>query len=198
MLVEKGTSTRFFEPKINSEVVSVLPGHFFVTGEPDLAISTLLGSCVAACIRDTRTGFGGLNHFLLPDADAARSGGFSSRYGVHAMEMLVNEILKAGGSREHLEAKAFGGARVIDTSSSDPIGARNGQFVRDYLASEGISLVATDLGGSRARRVYYYPNSGNVTVQRLPLNETGSATAHEAALKQSMAKAKPSGAVELF
>ncbi len=196
--VASSVAENYFEPKVNSWVAPVLPGSYLVTENPDIAVTTLLGSCVAACVRDTATGIGGLNHFLLPDDDHSRSGDFSARYGVHAMEVLINEILKRGGNRRTLEAKAFGGSNVIETGGGSGIGIRNAEFVQRYLQTEGIKLTATDLGGPRARRIYFFPNTGRVTVQRLPASESRTATKSEVELKTVVQKACPTGKVELF
>jgi chemotaxis protein CheD len=114
------------------------------------------------------------------------------------MEVLINEILRSGARRENLEAKAFGGANVIATSAADGIGDRNARFVVDYLKSEGIRLVATDLGGDRARRIYFFPDSGKVSVQRLPVSETRKAAQDERKATDRIAENRPKGSVELF
>ncbi|MEM6465076.1 MAG: chemoreceptor glutamine deamidase CheD [Pseudomonadota bacterium] len=192
------TSNRYFEAKIGAYASSVFPGNYLVISTPGEAVTTLLGSCVAACVRDTRTGIGGLNHFLLPEEDSGNKSGFSSRYGVYAMELLINEILKRGGTRESLEAKAFGGSRVIETSAQSSVGNRNVSFVKEYLDSEGIALSASDLGGGRARRVFFFPDSGRVVVQRLPMEDNKHASDQDAKLQTHVKQAKPAGGVELF
>jgi chemotaxis protein CheD len=191
-------SAAYFEPKIGARAVSVLPGRHAVIDEPELCVTTLLGSCVAACIRDVTRGVGGLNHFLLPGEDRDGSASRSTRYGVHAMEVLINDILKRGGRKDSLEAKVFGGANVIDTSSEDTVGARNGRFVERYLRTEGIRIAATDVGGDRARRVYFFPSTGRVSVLRLAPAETRSMRATESRLRQAARSAPAAGGVELF
>ncbi|MDF2231123.1 chemotaxis protein CheD [Albimonas sp. CAU 1670] len=187
----------YFDPKIGAQAISVLPGHHAVTDLAETAVTTLLGSCVAACIRDVDKGIGGLNHFLLPGEDRT-DGARSSRYGVHAMEVLINDILKRGGRKDRMEAKVFGGANVIDVSSKDTVGARNAQFVKDYLRMEGIRLAASDCGGERARRVYFFPSTGRASVLRLPASETRVMRRSESQLAQQAKKAPAAGGVELF
>lgn len=189
-------SSAYFDPKINAWSISVLPGHHKVIDTPDTAVSTLLGSCVAACIRDVRRGIGGLNHFLLPGEDGA--GGGSARYGVNAMEVLINDILKRGANKPDLEAKIFGGANVIDTAAKETVGARNGRFVEDYLRSEGIRVAARDLGGDRARRVFFFPSSGRASVLRLPPSASSRMRAEEKQLARQAQAAPKAGGVELF
>lgn len=186
----------YFDAKVGSEATIVLPGDHLVTREKELAIVTLLGSCVAACIRDTQLGIGGLNHFLLPDEGPQGGGGSGSmRYGTNAMEVLINDILKQGGSKARLEAKVFGGANVIDTSQKETVGDRNGRFVIDYLRREGIPVVAQDLGGTRARRIFFFPSTGRVSVLRL---EPQAVRDQEMKLKTRVESQPKAGTVELF
>lgn len=183
-----------FEHKVNAQVYPVLPGECLVIDERGAAVSTLLGSCVAACIRDRNRGFGGLNHFLLPGGDGSQS----ARYGVYAMEVLINQILARGALRSDLEAKVFGGGEVIASSGGMTIGQRNAAFVRDYLKSEGIAILAEDLGGPSARRIYYFPDSGAVRVQYLAAPESRRTAEGEATLSRRLSAQPKTGAVELF
>jgi chemotaxis protein CheD len=138
--------------------IHVIQGEFQVVDDPDIVLSTVLGSCVAACLRDPEARVGGMNHFLLPgDSDASRSSE-AERYGVHLMELLVNGLLKQGARRDRLEGKLFGGARILEGLTD--IGAKNASFAKRFLSNEGIRVVAEDLGGTRARRVEYFPLSG--------------------------------------
>ncbi|MEO0679440.1 MAG: chemoreceptor glutamine deamidase CheD [Pseudomonadota bacterium] len=197
MTVAARASAAYFEPKIGAKAVSVLPGHHAVIDDPEICVTTLLGSCVAACIRDRDTGVGGLNHFLLPGEDRAEGSAKSTRYGVHAMEVLVNDILRRGGRRDGLEAKIFGGANVIDTSAANTVGDRNASFVQRYLKTEGIRLLANDVGGDRARRVFFFPGTGRVSVLRLAPTEAPSMRDSERRLRRD-AQRSQSGGVELF
>ncbi len=153
----------------NFTIHSVLPGDFKITTKPDEVISTLLGSCVAACIRCRKTGFGGLNHFLLPSTRGReiQDDAHAMRYGDYAMEVLIGSILRSGGCRNSLEAKIFGGANMYATDSSKPVGRSNIQFVLDFINSEGISLIAEDVGGGAGRKIYFHPATGKVKVQKL-------------------------------
>lgn len=186
----------YWDPKVNAMTQTVLPGNHAVIREPEVALVTLLGSCVAACLRDPALGLGGLNHFLLPgDATADQK---SARYGIHAMEMLVNDILKRGGVKDRLEAKVFGGANVIDVSAAETVGDRNCRFVTDYLRKEGIRIVAQDLGGERARRVFFFPDTGRASVLKLPVSDNRRLRNEELALRARAQAAPKAGGVELF
>ncbi|MHB8883698.1 MAG: chemotaxis protein CheD [Methylovirgula sp.] len=137
--------------------VNIIQGEYFVTDDPNVVVTTLLGSCVAACIRDPVARVGGINHFLLPGAEI-RMNGEAERYGVHLMELLVNGLLQHGARRERLEAKLFGGARTVEGLSD--IGARNVAFAEKFLQNEDISVVGGSWGGDSGRRLQYWPVLG--------------------------------------
>ena len=122
---------------------------------------TLLGSCVAVCLHDPKTRAGGMNHILLPGT--CRNTG-STRFGVHAMELLINELMKLGVDRRRLVAKAFGGANVLTSMATGTIGDDNAKFVREFLSAEKISLVAERLGGDKAVQVKFSTDSGKAVV----------------------------------
>ncbi|MCG8490432.1 MAG: hypothetical protein MI743_02350, partial [Sneathiellales bacterium] len=128
----------------------------------DEVLVTILGSCVAACVRDPGSGLGGMNHFMLPESNTGNWGTVSAtmRYGNFAMETLINEILKTGCTRERLEIKLFGGGNV--TPGNVRVGDMNGQFALNYLKYEGFAPRAHDLGGQHPRRIHYHPKSGKV------------------------------------
>jgi chemotaxis protein CheD len=147
---------KFRNPRDGFLHVQLTLGDTYVTSDPDEVLTTILGSCIAACIRDTSAKVGGMNHFLLPDGN---SGDRSARcYGVNAMELLINDILKHGGDRRRLEAKLFGGANVV--SALTDVGSRNIAFARQFLNDEGITIVGGDVGGDLARRIQFAPASG--------------------------------------
>jgi chemotaxis protein CheD len=152
----------FYDPIAASWTIKVLPGKFYITTRADEVIVTVLGSCVSACIRDPKTGIGGMNHFMLA-SDAAGNWGSdskSTRYGNFAMEKLINELIKAGCPRERMEVKVFGGGNVTDTRNQ--IGTQNAEFVLRYLQEEGLPCSARDLGGPYPRRIQYFPATGRV------------------------------------
>jgi chemotaxis protein CheD len=149
-------------------VTTVLQGDCLVSGDADLTYSTVLGSCISACIRDTSANVGGMNHFLLaePSGAARDRYGASARYGAFAMEQLINKVLTHGsGKKINLEIKVFGGG-LINGALTD-IGSKNIEFLRDFLAAEGYKAVSEDLGGTFARRVMFKPHSGRAFVKRL-------------------------------
>lgn len=138
--------------------VHIIQGEYFVTSDRNVMVTTLLGSCVAACIRDPLAGVGGMNHFLLPgDLNRSRNDE-AERMGVHLMELLVNGLLKAGARRDRLEAKLFGGAQTVRSHSD--IGKNNVDFAQRFLKAEGIPFIGGSTGGPQGRRIQYWPVSG--------------------------------------
>ena len=140
--------------------IHIVQGEQAVSATAGDCLSTILGSCVAACLWDPQAGIGGMNHFLLPDAPYGAS--TDRRYGVQAMEMLINGLLTRGASRHGLRAKVFGGARM--NAGMADIGAKNASFIRRFLADEEIPLVSESLGGVQARRVQFWPVTGRARI----------------------------------
>ena len=148
-------------------VTTVHQGDCHVSRD-EVTFSTVLGSCVSACIRDKVANVGGMNHFLLAEqSGSARDRyGASARYGAFAMEQLINKVLTQGsGNKANLEIKVFGGGNI--NASLNDVGAKNIEFVREFMAAEGYRIAGEDLGGTYARRVLYKPASGRVFVKRL-------------------------------
>jgi chemotaxis protein CheD len=137
----------------------IVQGEYRVSRDPAEVLSTVLGSCVAVCLWDPGAQVGGMNHFLLPAAPG-QGDAKTLRYGAHAMEVLINELLKMGARRIALQAKLFGGANVTDALG--PIGKANATFALSYLGDEGIPCIAKSLGGTQARRIMFRPANGHV------------------------------------
>ena len=156
----------YYDRDLATHAIKVLPGEFLATSS-DVVMLTLLGSCVAACLHDPSAGVGGMNHFMLPEGGEGPVGE-SARYGAHAMEVLLNDLLKEGARRPRLQAKVFGGANVLKGFTVNNVGEQNVLFVREYLQREGIRIVAEDLLGAQPRKVGYYPKTGRALVKRLP------------------------------
>lgn len=183
------------DPHFHREAQKVLPGEYRATRDDELLV-TVLGSCVAACIRDPGTGVGGMNHFMLPETESP--GVMSARYGSFAMELLLNELFKLGARRSHLEAKVFGGGNVLRGFTSNLVGSRNIEFVRQYLAAEKIRVAAEDLGDVCPRKVYFFPRSGRVMVRRLSAVQSRSELSEESAYQSRLSQQKIAGEIELF
>ncbi|MCC6779798.1 MAG: chemoreceptor glutamine deamidase CheD [Hyphomicrobiales bacterium] len=193
-----GGTHRFFDSALAAWVVKVLPGEFYITERSDEVIATILGSCVAACIRDPRLGIGGMNHFMLAHSRTGKWGSDvnSTRFGNFAMEKLINELVKAGCSRDRFEIKLFGGGNVIDTKNA--VGTDNAEFALKYLADEGLPCAAQDLGGPYPRRILYNPTTGKVTRRLLTGVDRDTAMREEAAYESEINSGNKSGNIQLF
>lgn len=193
--IKRGWHTSF-----ETVAARLLPGEYFVTLK-DEAIYTTLGSCISACIRDRVTGIGGMNHFMLPisagsDSWKATDNSASTRYGNYAMEHLINDILKNGGKRQNLEAKIFGGGRII--ANMTDVGMRNISFARDYLQTEGLKIISEDVGEAFPRLVVYFPATGKVRVKRLRSLHANTIVEQETQYLSSIEQKPVSGDIELF
>lgn len=198
--LESLATNLYFDRTFDRHAVKVLPGEFYVT-DRDMVLVTTLGSCVAACIRDADLGIGGINHFMLPDTSTVEAGApasTSARYGTYAMEVLINHLLKLGARRNRLEAKVFGGGAVLASLASSNVGARNAEFVLDFLKTEKIPVVAKDLLDSYPRKVYYFPQNGRVLVKKLHRVHNDTLFSRENDYKARLSGSKLEGDVELF
>jgi chemotaxis protein CheD len=190
-------SRRFFDAKEQVTVVKIFAGDWYVATEPGEMLATILGSCVSACVRDPALGIGGMNHFLLPgDESTDAQTSESARYGVFAMESLLNGIFKAGGRKERLEIKVFGGGNVINNSAR--IGSKNAKFIRDFLRREGYRIASEDLEGDHPRRVHFYPDTGKVMMRQLKRKDDLVVVDEEAIYKRKIATQPVEGNIELF
>jgi chemotaxis protein CheD len=185
----------FFDHHFQSDAVKVLPGEYFVTNE-DIVIMTVLGSCIAACLWDSRSGVGGMNHFMLPEGDSSDASG---RYGSYAMELLINEMLKLGARRESMQAKVFGGGQVMAGFTTMNVGERNTRFVLDYLHTERISVVSKDVLDIYPRKVVFFPTTGKAMVKKLAHSHPESLeTTERKGNAAVLAKRTAGGSVDLF
>lgn len=171
-----------------ARLIHVVQGEYRLSSDPEVVLTTILGSCVAACLRDGVAGVGGMNHFLLPGD--ANTDADSLNYGVNSMELLINGLLQSGATRDRLEAKLFGGACVVQGLSSD-VGAKNSEFALQFLQAERIRCVSHSLGGVQARRIRYWPVSGRAAMHQM-------AASGPVLFETERAHKPAAGAVELF
>jgi chemotaxis protein CheD len=193
---------RYWDPHDETFTAKILPGQYYVTLH-DEKIVTVLGSCVSACIRDSVFGISGMNHFMLPGGNdfnpnkgRDRITDESARYGVYAMELLINDILKNGGRRENLEVKITGGGRMLANMSD--VGKRNIDFVRKFLVTEGLAIVAEDVGDIYPRKVQYQSSSGKVRVKKLRNMHNDTIARREKDYLRDLQVSDVQGDVELF
>jgi chemotaxis protein CheD len=193
---EPGEASFFYnDHHFQYDAVKVLPGEYFVSTE-DILITTVLGSCIAACIWDAKARAGGMNHFMLPDGDGLDGLG---RYGSFAMELLINGLIKNGARRESMQAKVFGGAQVMAGFTTMNVGERNTRFVLDYLATERIPVVSQDVLDIHPRKVCFFPVSGKALVKRLAHSHPESLVVEERKVSAAVvARSNAGGSVDLF
>ena len=192
------SSRRYFDPRFGATIITVAPGEHQITAAKDEIVATVLGSCVSVCMRDPVTGIGGLNHFLLPKNNGGSDTSAGERYGDTAMEVLINGLLKRGARRQSLEAKVFGGARVLSGATMLAIGDNNVAFVTDFLKREGIPIVSKDVGGTRSRRIHYQPSTGRAWVQQVQASARDSGQEQEIAYLNRLKSQPVAGEVEIF
>jgi chemotaxis protein CheD len=189
---------RMRDPETGRTQIKIGPGHYYVTTAQDEDLVTILGSCVAVCMRDPVAGIGGMNHFLLAESVSGEWGGISAatRYGNHAMEVLIDDIIALGGVRSRLEVKIFGGGHVIDSNLA--IGQKNVEFAERYLANEGMTIAAKHVGGFQPRRIHYFPPTGKVKMLLLRRESDMAVYQREMEFKRRMQIKPVENNVELF
>jgi chemotaxis protein CheD len=190
---------RYFDRDFQVEAVKVMPGQYHASRGPG-SITTVLGSCVSTCLWDPVLCIGGMNHFMLPGGPASSSSPWAvtARFGVYAMEVLINEMIHLGADRRRLVAKAFGGARVLQGFDTLDVGAKNVEFVLAFLQEEGIPLVAKDLLGVSPRKIHFFPATGKVHVKKLHLHNDDTLQREEREYLTRIAGRTEGGDVEIF
>lgn len=195
-----GEITRYWDDVHGMYAAKLLPGEFYVSTERE-TIVTVLGSCVSACVRDPVFGIGGMNHFMLPTSQGTGSWesqglSASTRYGSHAMEQLINVILKHGGNRRNLEVKLTGGGRILARMTD--IGRKNISFVEEYVKTECLKVLSHDLGDIYPRKVYYTPSTGKLLVKKLRSLHNNTIVERESRYMHEIEAAPVQGEVEIF
>ena len=190
---------RFFDRDIKRETVKILPGQYHAA-DGAVGMSTVLGSCVSTCLWDPQRRIGGMNHFMLPGDNGASASpaAKSARFGVYAMELLINDMLKMGAERSRLVAKVFGGGRLLRGFGTLDVGRRNCEFVLEFLAVEGIPVLAQDLLGSYTRKVHFSAHSGKVLMKKLDRDRDETVQRQEREYLTSLGSDPASGSIEIF
>ncbi|AZQ67662.1 chemotaxis protein CheD [Silicimonas algicola] len=160
----------------------IAQGEDAVGRSEDMVITTILGSCISICLWDPVAGVGGMNHLLLPEMHQA---GSLSTSGAVAMDRLINRMMPLGAVRPRLRGKLFGGSSMLQGRTD--IGARNAAFGQAYLKTEGIPCDAENVGGTRARKLRFFPATGVAQLKFV-----------EEAPRLKTPKVMPSNDVELF
>ncbi len=193
---------RYWDKEFDLVCAKILPGEYYVTTDNE-GITTVLGSCISACIRDKETGVGGMNHFMLPETNEHKLNaglesvvGNATRYGNYAMEHLINMILAHGGKRKNLEVKLFGGGKIIPTLGD--VGQKNINFSLEYIDTEALKLVSKDLGDIYPRKVIYFPKTGKVRMKKIKDLHNETIASREKQYRSSIKDIEVVSDVELF
>jgi len=191
-------ANRYHDRRLGAEMVNIVVGGCVVSDDPNVIVTTTLGSCVAACLYDPVAAIGGMNHFLLPEAGLDTLS-LASRYGSAAMEQLINRLLSVTGRRDRLRAKIFGGANVnLTTLRSSNIGERNVEFVMEYLATEGIPTMSWDVGGVSPRAIRFFPTTGRSQRRLIGSESLRDIARSESSFIERLRTTEIDGDVELF
>jgi chemotaxis protein CheD len=196
-LIDSSVPLQYFDREFQVDAVKILPGQYHAARKG--AITTVLGSCVSTCLWDPAERIGGMNHFMLP-GDTASPGSpwaASARFGVYAMEVLINDMLRLGADRRRMVAKVFGGAQLLAGFDRLDVGAKNSEFVVEFLRVEGIRVIARDLLDVCPRKVHFFLDSGKVQVKRLSLTPSDPVQRREREYFRRLA-GKSGGDVEIF
>lgn len=199
------TGKRFFNRALGQTMIRVNQGNCYVTDKEDEILTTVLGSCISACIHDPVNNIGGMNHFMLP-ISATESGKWSGndslaephlRYGNFAMEKLINDLLKRGSEKKKLIVKIFGGGNVMNIGTE--VGHRNADFAEEYFKAERMRIVAQDTKGTQPRKLQFFPTTGKVRIQKLDTRHSKAiAQRDEKSLRQSHVVKDEGGSIELW
>jgi len=196
-LNESSVPLQYFDREFRVDATKILPGQYHAARAG--AITTVLGSCVSTCLWDPGERIGGMNHFMLP-GDTASPGSpwaASARFGVYAMEVLINEMIHLGADRRRMVAKVFGGAQLLAGFDRLDVGAKNSEFVLEFLKVEGIRILAQDLLDVCPRKVHFFVDSGKVQVKRLSLTPSEPMQRREREYLQRIGRER-GGDVEIF
>lgn len=158
---------RTFSRNFGNDVVEIFVGEHYATNKPEI-ITTLLGSCIGVCLIDNVNKVYGLNHFLLPDILADNSISDSSKFGTFSMELLLNDMFMLGSKKINMEAKVFGGGKVLHTSGEGiTVDKDNIKFIHDFLENESIKIISEDVGGNSGRKIFFDTRDGSVYLKRV-------------------------------
>lgn len=170
-----------FQPGLNRQVCEIFAGEYHASRESNIVFTTLLGSCISVCLKDSFQGVCGINHFMLPGrpGNAGTLPDEDTRYGLSAMEKLISDMEKLGARQANLQAKVFGGGQVLDVALNN-VARMNVDFILAYMKAERIPLLSSDLGEKYGRKLFFYADTFEVYLKRIQMaRDMGAALARE-------------------
>lgn len=187
-----------FDREIGALAIKVDQADYYVSSQPNEYLVTVLGSCIAVCMRDPAVMCGGMSHFALPEETGVQDTlpSLQLRYGAYSIERLINALAARGAARHRLEVKVFGGANVIESETK--IGFRNADFVEQYFEREGIAIMARHLRGQSGRKVRYFPMTGRAQVKLLTPDVAPLIARHESEVERNVAQKPATGSTTIF
>jgi len=181
---------KFYSHKYEKDIITLLPGEFATS--TDEILSTVLGTCISVVLYSKSKKIGGMNHFMLPKNKSIEEDGvqkIAGKYGVNAMELLINAMMKHGVRKSDLVAKVFGGGSMFagkEGSSRKHVGLLNIDFAIYYLEEERIPIISEDTGGVGGRKILFFPETGNVLLSKI--KQAGEVTKQEDSYSHKISK----------
>jgi chemotaxis protein CheD len=190
-----------YHHKFGKKMLVLHPGDY-ASSKEDIVLCTVLGSCIAVILYDSRQRCGGMNHFMLPAIGSNRTliNDEGGKYGMFAMELLVNDLLKKGIRREDMVAKVFGGGHVLRGIKTPAamvarVPTNNIEFAYKYLEQEKIPVVASDTGGDHGRKIYLFTQTGKVLLKRITGEKVLEVVEEEVLYEKTIHRPKDDGVV---
>lgn len=163
-MTEAATRPEAVPPEVSATPTRYLPPGQLIASATPLVVTTILGSCVSLCLWDASSGVGGINHYLLPTGVGAESQ--LERYGDHANERLLQQMLDLGAHVSRIKAKVFGGACVLVAfRKGSDFAERNVRGAMDFVRGHGMALMAQDVGGNRGRKLRFHTSDGTALIR---------------------------------
>ncbi len=156
--------------KYSKKIKVIQAGEYHVSYNDEF-LETLLGSCVAVCLYDHVNEISGMNHFLLPGKISEKDifANRTARYGITAINKLIDGILQFGALKKNLIAKIFGGGHVVNDLSNTTIPFDNVRLAKVFLEMEDIPIVKADVGDEYTRVLMMDVKTGNVYLRKTML-----------------------------
>jgi chemotaxis protein CheD len=161
-----------WKPPEDWSSVYLRPGEYIVSDGSPLLVSTVLGSCVSVTMFAPALGVGAITHGVLPCScgkygKAAQGTGRFVDASIHA---IVQELRGLGVKPSQTEVKVFGGSQMYGQWGEGGglrIGWENVEAALNVLSELGYSVLATDVGGNRGRKLLFVSHTGEVWVKKL-------------------------------